>query len=713
MKRYLFFKPNFYLNQHMKKLNLIQLFVCVLLALRHTGTAQNFTWVKGTKLSDQLSIYGSKGVPAPLNAPGSRDGMVGWKDAAGDFWMFGGYGLDAQGNFDYLNDLWKYTLSTHEWTWIGGDSLAYIPGAYGTLGIPSATAWPGSRTGSVKWTDASGNLWLFGGLGVDGSANTGELNDLWKFAPSTGMWTWMSGSSTAMQPAAYGSQGVPSATTTPGGAYSGVGWTDASGNLWLFGGEGYDTNGYGLLNDLWKYSTSNNQWTWVKGSGLADQNGVHGTLATPATANVPGGRSAPANWADASGNLWLMGGYGYDGSSTSSDVLNDQWKYSIATNQWTWMKGSNIASQGGTYGTQGVSAPANVPGSRLGAFSWTDVSSGNFYMFGGIGNFNLSSSDDMNDLWKYTPASNEWTWLKGNNSAAELGVYGIQGVPAAINRPGSRSFGASWTDNANNLWLFGGVGNSSSIFDYGDLNDLWKLTDCVAPNLSISSSHTTLCTGQTATLTATGAVTYSWSTSQTGASFTVSPVMTTTYYVLGTDASNCSIAVSYTLPVLPGPTVSASSAKSEICKGEKVLLTATGASSYSWNTTPASINNTLAVTPTVTTTYIVTGIEPNGCKNSFAITQTVNACTGVSRENRPETPLKLYPNPNNGVFTLQAGAYSKDTRLMIFNALGQKVNEQTITTEYTTIQTDLQKGVYFYQLIQGSEKAGSGRLVIE
>jgi len=64
----------------------------------------------------------------------------------------------------------------------GGDTG--IPGAYGTLGISAAGNAPGGREDTVGWTDANGNLWLFGGSGVDATGMVDWLNDVWKFRPA-------------------------------------------------------------------------------------------------------------------------------------------------------------------------------------------------------------------------------------------------------------------------------------------------------------------------------------------------------------------------------------------------------------------------------------------------------------------------------------------------------------------------------------------------
>ena len=76
---------------------------------------------------------------------------------------------------------------------------------------------------------------------------------------------------------------------------------------------------------------------------LLGQPGVYGTLGTPAAVNIPGGRDGASSWTDASGNLWLLGGSGFDENSSKS-VLNDLWRFDPISGQWTWIGGSNIAT---------------------------------------------------------------------------------------------------------------------------------------------------------------------------------------------------------------------------------------------------------------------------------------------------------------------------------------------------------------------------------
>jgi hypothetical protein len=156
---------------------------------------------------------------------------------------------------NYLGDLWRYSNS--QWTWMSGSSTLNSTGVYGSKGVSSANNRPGSRHSPVSWVDSNGSLWLFGGYGYN-STNTngmsfifflmklkgvpvGYLSDLWRYSNS--QWTWMSGDSKLYTPGVYGTKGVPSTNNFPGGRYAGIGWIDASGSLWLFGGYGLDSFG--------------------------------------------------------------------------------------------------------------------------------------------------------------------------------------------------------------------------------------------------------------------------------------------------------------------------------------------------------------------------------------------------------------------------------------------------------------------------------------
>src|ERR1035438_2698983 len=179
---------------------------------------------------------------------------------------------------------------------------------------------------------------------------------------SANEWTWVNGANIANQSGTYGTLGTAAPSNVPGARTWAVSATDASGDFWLFGGNGRDSteNGAGYLNDLWKYSAG--QWTWVSGSNVAGQPGTYGTQGTPASSNVPGARGLAATWVDKSGNFWLFGGLGYNTSTQTNYQLNDLWKYSAG--EWIWVSGSNTTNQWGIYGTKGTAVSTNIPGAR-------------------------------------------------------------------------------------------------------------------------------------------------------------------------------------------------------------------------------------------------------------------------------------------------------------------------------------------------------------
>jgi N-acetylneuraminic acid mutarotase len=240
------------------------------------------------------------------------------------------------------------------------------------------------------------------------------------------------------------------------------------GNLWLFGGNGFDSTGTeSELNDLWEYS--HGQWTWMGGSEFANQHGVYGSRGVSASSNTPGARVDPLTWTDAAGAFWLFGGDGYDASSSIVGELNDLWKYTGG--HWTWISGATVMNQSGVYGTQGVPAAGNIPGGRFGAVGWID-SSEQLWIFGGVGFDSTTSSKVLNDLWRFD--GNQWTWISGSNFGFQNPAYGTKGVPSPANNPGARQSATAWTDPAGNFWLFGGNVSGSTA---GNANDVWRYSN--------------------------------------------------------------------------------------------------------------------------------------------------------------------------------------------------------------------------------------------
>ncbi len=139
----------------------------------------------------------------------------------------------------------------------------------------------------------------------------------------------------------------------------------------------------------------------------------------------------------------------------------------------------------------------------------------------------------------------------------------------------------------------------------------------VSPNPVVSiSGDNIICRNESTTLTASGNFSYLWSNGATTASITVSPIATTTYTVTATDGNGCSATASIQVTVnqLPGVAITGDN---KICIGSNSVLTASGGSSYLWNT--GQTTPSITVNPLVNTTYIVTATDVNGCQGTASI----------------------------------------------------------------------------------------------
>ena len=393
----------------------------------------------------------------------------------------------------------------NDWAWMDGDNTGNQKGTFSAVTPPTVppaaptqnASTPGGRRYPATWSDLSGNLWLLitpaaqegtpgtpdrrwgavtwtapsGALYLFGGENdSGFYNDLWSYNPTTPKWTEVT---TPTQ-----SNGVyTGANAYPGARWGATARIDQSGNLWLFGGYGYDVSSAtpGLLNDLWVFSGGT--WTFVSGSTTANAPGVYGTITVAAASNVPGARQSSSSWLDASGNFWVFGGFDLNGTG-QPDALNDLWEYNVTTQQWTWQSGSNSVNQPAVYGTQGVAAATNAPGAAWSSAAWSDLS-GNFWLFGGQG-FDSTGDGSLSDMWEYK--AGQWIWVKGPGSVSQAGIYGIQDDPIVwpevTNNPGGRWAPGFWTvDNGSTygpyreFWIFGGEGEDSAGSDGNDLLD--------------------------------------------------------------------------------------------------------------------------------------------------------------------------------------------------------------------------------------------------
>jgi hypothetical protein len=132
-------------------------------------------WLSGASLPGARGRYGVLGRASRSNVPGSRRDQALWaEDNPLRVWLFGGTGsasetAPALGGIGYLSDLWLYSVSAGEWTWMGGSDQAQH------AGTPTS---PSGRSGHAVWV-VDGRWYLWGGFGMTGPEQVGPLNDLW------------------------------------------------------------------------------------------------------------------------------------------------------------------------------------------------------------------------------------------------------------------------------------------------------------------------------------------------------------------------------------------------------------------------------------------------------------------------------------------------------------------------------------------------------
>lgn len=351
----------------------------------------------------------------------------------------------------------------------------------------------------------------------------------------------------------------------------------------------------------------------------------------------------------------------------------------------------------------------------------------------------------------------------------------------SVDLTSSYASGNTWSTNETTQTISASTIGSYSVY-YSDLSGCISAETFIevienSPSNIVTNGNVAICIGDDVTLTASGASNYTWDNGAgTGASVTVSPSANTTYVVTGIDANGCQAQGEVSLVVNSLPVVT-TAADFSICYGSTAGLSAIGASSYSWDNNGGNGSN-ISVSPTMTTTYTVTGTDINGCTDTSMITVTVSplpivsitpstldtlcisgsdpitlsgtptggtftgpglsgnvfdpssiggagsytinyvytdaiGCVGTSSleatlvsclslsENLDEK-LILYPNPNNGIFNVSG--LNENTGFIIVDAAGRVVHRGVVQKpKNTQFLLDVETGVYFLQGFSGDK----------
>lgn len=220
------------------------------------------------------------------------------------------------------------------------------------------------------------------------------------------------------------------------------------------------------------------------------------------------------------------------------------------------------------------------------------------------------------------------------------------------------------------------------------------------PVLNVTSSNNSSCAGLTATLVATGATSYTWTNGPQTSLYAVSPSVTTVYTVTGSNGGACNALFTFTQNVIQYPVLGIIQPNPVICEGTSAVLTATGATTYSWSSGQSSAQVT--VSPAANTVYTVTG-NNQSCASTATIMQNVTVCTSI-QDASLEHALSVYPNPFRSELNLKNSSDS-ELSIRISDALGKTVYSGVLkgNSSGNITTSELGNGIYILQLSNGSQ----------
>jgi hypothetical protein len=219
----------------------------------------------------------------------------------------------------------------------------------------------------------------------------------------------------------------------------------------------------------------------------------------------------------------------------------------------------------------------------------------------------------------------------------------------------------------------GPTGTNSS---YIGIDNVRYELPCPNPTLTISSSTNAICSGNTFSIGASGANTYTWSSGQNTPSVTLSPTATSVYTVIASSTPNCNSTGTVAITVTLTPSLSVLNVTT--CAGTAATLAASGATSYSWST--GSTSATIVDTPTINTTYTVTGY--NGvCSSSNVVSVALGSSLSINATTSQSTICSGKPAvimaSGASTYSYSAGTFSSNIHTASISV------SPTVSTVYT------------------------------
>ncbi len=307
--------------------------------------------------------------------------------------------------------------------------------------------------------------------------------------------------------------------------------------------------------------------------------------------------------------------------------------------------------------------------------------------------------------------------LSISNSTANLSVTGnmqvCMGESTTLTAIGANSY--TWSNNSGSLTSNPMMVISPSVSGVYTVAANVFSTACTATqavNVNVIPTSTfavngnlNICAGESTTLAAFGALTYSWISGAgligTNSVQIVTPASSAIYTVMAsTNGNTCYSNQFMNVNVDAYPVLSVVTATT-ICPGQPASFTASGASTYTWVGPGGVMSNSGGITfyPTAAAIYTLIGLDPSGkCESRTTINLSIGGCTGIE-ENMSDSNPEIFPNPSTGVFMIDC---SSECSILVYDLVGRAVLDKTFQKGHSPIDLSLQPdGVYYCKVIMG------------
>ena len=489
----------------------------------------------------------------------------------------------------------------------------------------------------------------------------------------------------------------------------GLTWTNASDSLTMFAGANNfpdfvhfwdannglalgdpngNTSGSGTEFEIWRTNNGGTSWTRVADANIPNPvSGEYGLTNCYATYGA---------------NIWYGTNKGHVYASTDSGKT------------WT-VNATAISSLIGQ--VEGVAFRNSLNGLAWGLSATTN------------GVYNIARTSDGGATWLAIPTATTNTSIGFNDICVVPNANAFMSV--GINKAKS-AYVTSITGDDGNTWniLESGQTNDVRMLQVQMLDTLSGWAGCfsdtthplgkngmdrymgpkitVACPFSISATKTTLCSGDSTLLTATGASTYTWTTiGATTSTVTVKPTTSGSFTVTGATGT-CSSVQTISVTVKATPTVTVNHLTDTICVNGSASISALGATTYSWSPSTglsATTGANVTASPTVNTIYTVVGTK-NTCPKAVTFTVTINQnCYAGIEQVSNGANFSIYPNPSKGSVNIALSALNGSTTLYVTDMIGKEVYKTLITDINTNLDlSSLQKGLYMVTVANGKSK---------